>query len=288
MYSVNSVQTNTGLLVTRYLNPLKQGEEVNNISKKKDRSKKTYNREKNEEFLNTILENTRNILAEEYSGEIHPIFVFIKQFTDLISIQAALCSFKKERIAPDIYMANIFECGTSKISSSLIKRAVLDGNNSNKFTKNNYIYFNESLEFELKEVPLIVNPWNYNKVTRNISTASPNDLTENSVMNTYYYPVGVVICNSGNHSQYPLSLKGEGVTYAKEIINTEELYQYATFDGNEFIYEFPSCHLESFSGNYTPKSEVEFYAGIIFEIGRILMKKPSIFPSKVIEVISNQ
>ena len=37
-----------------------------------------------------------------------------------------------------------------------------------------------------------------------------------------------------------------------------------------------------------PKNEEEFYAGVLFEIGRILLEKPEIFPKDILEIFENQ
>ncbi|NSN32612.1 hypothetical protein HRE38_13920, partial [Enterococcus faecalis] len=109
-----------------------------------------------------------------------------------------------------------------------------------------------------------------------------------TIMNTYYYPIGLAICHGGNHSQYSAKLRGEGVSYVEEIVNIEKLYKYVTFDGNQFTYNFPNYDIEIYPYSVEPKNEEEFYAGVLFEIGRILLEKPEIFPKDILEIFENQ
>ncbi|HCD5576408.1 TPA: hypothetical protein NBZ25_002746, partial [Enterococcus faecalis] len=96
------------------------------------------------------------------------------------------------------------------------------------------------------------------------------------------------ICHGGNHSQYSAKLRGEGVSYVEEIVNIEKLYKYVTFDGNQFTYNFPNYDIEIYPYSVEPKNEEEFYAGVLFEIGRILLEKPEIFPKDILEIFENQ
>ncbi len=183
-----------------------------------------------------------------------------------------------------------------KNSSDLIERTFLKeivGSDIEIYRKHHYRHFPKIMKISLSKIPLIVQPWNSDRVSYNISNVATNknpfDLKKNgTIMNTYYYPIGLAICHGGNHSQYSAKLRGEGVSYVEEIVNIEKLYKYVTFDGNQFTYNFPNYDIEIYPYSVEPKNEEEFYAGVLFEIGRILLEKPEIFPKDILEIFENQ
>ena len=256
----------------------------------------TKKKEKQVEFLNTVLERARDLISNENNDEIHPVFIFIKQFSDYISIKTAISSFENKQTFPKDYMECIFECRYSKNSSDLIERTFLKeivGSDIEIYRKHHYRHFPKIMKISLSKIPLIVQPWNSDRVSYNISNVATNknpfDLKKNgTIMNTYYYPIGLAICHGGNHSQYSAKLRGEGVSYVEEIVNIEKLYKYVTFDGNQFTYNFPNYDIEIYPYSVEPKNEEEFYAGVLFEIGRILLEKPEIFPKDILEIFENQ
>lgn len=99
--------------------------------------------------------------------------------------------------------------------------------------------------------------------------------------------MGVILCNGANHSQYSALLKGKGITSVREIVNVEKLYRYISFNGDYFIYNFSNEEgvIKQERQKIMITTNIEFYSGVLFEIGRLLLDRKDIFPSSIQEVL---
>ncbi len=155
----------------------------------------TKKKEKQVEFLNTVLERARDLISNENNDEIHPVFIFIKQFSDYISIKTAISSFENKQTFPKDYMECIFECRYSKNSSDLIERTFLKeivGSDIEIYRKHHYRHFPKIMKISLSKIPLIVQPWNSDRVSYNISNVATNknpfDLKKNGDSPSQHFP----------------------------------------------------------------------------------------------------
>jgi len=266
---------------------------------KKDDDKK-YNINEinsNKKLFIQVINDAKYILKESTNNteEIHPIFTFIKQFTDLITHEAAINSYINGDYHPDHTIPIIFEgriCPRINPEIKYIK--IAEEKNWLLENMDNYFIYNKDIPMDLSVFPLILNPWNSGRISNNIlhlaTDSNPFDKDKYSynINNYYYYPIGVGQCFGGNHSQYSSKLKGKGTTSINIITDVSEVYKLVSFDGCKFY-----CGNSAKSNNeiklevFDCNDRLEFYSGLLFEIGRLLLDYPEIFPEKIQETISS-
>lgn len=198
----------------------------------------------NEALYSEIIKNAEMILANstENESELHLIFSFIKQLTDLITAETAMNSYVNG-LRSDVNTQTILEGKYSTYSSSLIKHIELSSSKEDfLFTdvKNyHYYYYPGEITVNLKNFPLILNPWNSDRISLRVmgiaNIVNPFDKNKHSynINKGFYYPVGVAQCFGGNHSQYSAKLKGAAKTSLNSIHDISELYNYISFNGTE-------------------------------------------------------
>lgn len=144
-----------------------------------------------------------------------------------------------------------------------------------------------SLNYSISDLNLILNTWNEVRIVSNLTNINKKNILHpcSNIKNFYIYPLDVVICGGGNHSQFSAKLRQEGETHISEIIDISNLYTEITFDGENFID----------SNNEIIKScenEGEKIIGVLYEIGRLLRKNQNIiekyFDKEIIEEIKNE
>ncbi|GMG67017.1 DUF6710 family protein [Tetragenococcus halophilus] len=251
----------------------------------------------NRELFSSVMKNAIYILNEtpKKAEENHPIFSFIKQFTDLITIETAMTSYMYgKQTRTDIMVSSALEAEYSKESETLIERIYLKEvakEDSSIYHNLGYYYsMKPNISFDLTTFPSILNPWNTDRISKNLINVATKqnpfdkDQYENNINNSYYYPIGISNCRQGNHSQYSAKLKGVGISTIEEIINIEKLYKYVSFDGNYFHYDFPNDDVKKLSIS----NKIELYLGILFEVGRLLKDHPYIFPEDIKKCMANK
>lgn len=248
----------------------------------------------NRELFSSVMENTVYILnkSPKKSKEDHPIFSFIRQFTDLITIETALTSHAYgSQTRTDIMVSSTFEAKYSKESETLIERVYLKEvakEDLSIYHSLGYYYsMKPNISFDLTTFPAILNPWNTDRIAKNLINVATKqnpfdkDRYESNINNCYYYPIGISSCRQGNHSQYSAKLKGAGISTIEEIVNIEKLYNYISFDGNYFHYDFPNDDVKIYPLKLPISNKIELYLGILFEVGRLLKDHPYIFPKDI-------
>lgn len=111
--------------------------------------------------------------------------------------------------------------------------------------------------------------------------------SNDNVINVYFYPLGIALCERGNHSQLSAKLKGVGETSIERIMNIEHVYDHVNYDGIYFYHIF-SENEETNPYRFKAQNRTEFLAGIIFEIGRLLKNYPELFPEEIKFAINNK
>ncbi|WP_311809162.1 DUF6710 family protein [Enterococcus dongliensis] len=250
----------------------------------------------NEALYSSIIKDAEKILttSNENKNGLHPIFSFIKQFTDLITAEVAINSYTT-RLQSDINTKKILEARYSGYFSSLINHIELSSNREDFqfIDMSNYFYYSEDIIVNLNNFPIILNPWNSDRISLYLvddvnSTGPINKNTRSIIMNNiFYYPVGIAQCFGGNHPQYSAKLKGGADTYFNSIQDISKLYNFIKFNGKEFKYVNPNILDKLSPRSFVPENEQRVYLGILFEIGRLLLKSPSIFPENIKEAITD-
>lgn len=91
---------------------------------------------------------------------------------------------------------------------------------------------------------------------------------------TYLFPLGMVWVHNGNHSINADILKSEGEINVKEVYDMRFMYDHYLFDGTYLT-----------DSKYDEKIEIQFEFGALFEIGRILLDYPELFPKEIKEEV---
>lgn len=140
-----------------------------------------------------------------------------------------------------------------------------------KYYNSNDIVDEAPLEIDVNKFPILLNPWNGNRIINNLlSIINESNIFDGlshsqNVQNYFLYPMDLIICEGGNHSQFAARFKNQGKTIIKEIHDYSLLYTKIEFDGVNYISkEDNSTIILSYD------EEVVFYSGVIFELGRYL------------------
>lgn len=227
-------------------------------------------------LYNTMLQQAKDIL--EYNSffyeQIHPIFSYIKQLTDLMTYESGIRSLteKNNGVAEEINDFFVgFGTGNKKIKHITMEKPHPDDFFADR-NKNYYLYEHD-IQLDFNVEPIIINPWYDDRTISAIKDISTKDNKFDAyshkwnISNCYYYPIGVTLCRGGNHSQYSAKLKGNENTLITSIIDIREIYKTKIFEPTPFMDKY------------------ELYTGILFEIGRILENYEQVFPNKIQECL---
>ena len=130
----------------------------------------------------------------------------------------------------------------------------------------------EPINVEINQIPILLNPWNGQRVINNLVCINENNIFDGkeykfNIQNYYLYPMNIVVCNGGNHSQFSARMKNQGNTIIKELHDYSNIYSLIEFDGENYIKSKDKTVIEL---NYD--KEIVFYSGVIFELGRYNLK----------------
>ncbi|MDO5088784.1 MAG: hypothetical protein Q4D53_03270, partial [Leptotrichiaceae bacterium] len=108
--------------------------------------------------------------------------------------------------------------------------------------KHNIFIFDEvPLEIDINKLPILLNPWNGGRIVDNlVSIINESNVFDGlsysqNVQNYYLYPMDLIICGGGNHSQFSARFKNQGKTIIKGIYDYSLLYTEVEFDGVNYI-----------------------------------------------------
>lgn len=266
------------------------------LKKRKD-TPKVKNEKDDIEMFEKYIEQAKIIITDSSVNEndLHPIFSYIKQLTDIITLESALNSYNNQNSHAPFILKQVIEGRYSNFSKEKLTRIIMKLPNEEDliyYKQAEYKLFICDLTMELANEPIVLNPWNSNRISNAIMNIAVNknefdrEKGRYNLMNNYYFPVGIAICNGGNHSQYSAQIKGKGITNIDEVINMEELYENIKFDGRCFHYNYPNTDFDIYPQEIYPKNRIEFYGGILFEVGRLLKENLELFPEGIRKVIS--
>lgn len=129
------------------------------------------------------------------------------------------------------------------------------------------------LEVGITEYPILLNPWNGERVLDSLFTINDQNIFNGvrysyNIQNHYLYPLNIIVCKGGNHSQFSARLKNEGTTLIKEIHDYSNIYAHVEFDGADYIKSADKTVIE-----LEFDDELVFYSGVLFEMGRYLLQE---------------
>ena len=87
-----------------------------------------------------------------------------------------------------------------------------------------------------------------------------------NIQNHYLYPINIVVCTGGNHSQLSAKYQNIGITVINKIKKFTSLYDKVKFDGANYVKIEDNEIIEM---RYD--ENILFYSGVIFELGRYLL-----------------
>ncbi|WP_270250791.1 DUF6710 family protein [Lactococcus lactis] len=266
--------------------------------KPQESSKKNSKEIKKEEF-ERIIEQARIIISdyETIAEEIHPIYSFAAQFTNYISYKHAMEAFKLQNnsAVTSIDLNNLLRTTIFKDFVNQIEFYTNEGDNET-YHKLGILISDDVFSISLNQMPLITSAWKYDRITRQMldiqTPSTPFDSKQFNwnLDNKYLYPMPLINCEGGNHSQYVARIKGDAQTRIRSIIDISKIYDFVQFDGNQFIYKYPEQLNYLSDSQYEIEKEEEFYIGVLYEIGRLILnfeEEKQLTSPKIISAINN-
>lgn len=130
----------------------------------------------------------------------------------------------------------------------------------------------EPLNIHINKLPILLNPWNGERVIDNLVEINEENIFDGkaysyNIQNHYLYPMNIIVCNGGNHSQFAVKIKNQGYTIIKELHNYSNIYNLVEFNGENYVKSIDQTIIEL---NYD--ENILFYSGIIFEMGRYILE----------------
>ncbi|MGV9036710.1 DUF6710 family protein [Lactococcus lactis] len=134
-------------------------------------------------------------------------------------------------------------------------------------------------EFNINEQNLILDTWNHSRIITNLQNINEENILKpvSNINNYYIFPLDIVLCSGGNHSQLSGMIQKKGISHISRVADLSCLYPYIRFDGEKFI------DIHNPNNFWDVESELELFSGVFFEIGRILKKHPSYFDLNLLE-----
>lgn len=252
-----------------------------------------YDFEKNAQSLNNVLDNTREILKEdtffEYTDK-HPIFAYIRTLTMFIQTKNSL-NIAKQNGDKMKYIS--LPSGTKESFNYTSAYFNFFDKYIRRFAIVNkkYLSLNKQLTIDLSKDPIVSRVWNVNRLSDNLRSIGQNVIKKNLYLvelpkgfveepnkfkqnnnhyTTYIYPIGYIQVQNGNHSINAGIMKSEGELKVTDIYDISDLYKRYSFDGTYLI-----------DHEKDKKTELIFEFGALFEIGRIMLNYPEVFPEEI-------
>ncbi|WP_215392832.1 DUF6710 family protein [Staphylococcus aureus] len=240
--------------------------------------------------LHNVLESAELILKENphvtYERQ-HPIFSYIKIFTDLIQsklVTNVIMNGRDNVYSKSYQFFNTVEAYMHPLDKIYLKEVVTRAN----------IYTKIGLNVSIQRDPIVTHLWNADRLAdalRNIgSGVIINSFFKGGIQREnkfeydklnhkgkYMYPLGVINVYNGNHSISAGLNKSEGNIIIDDLVDVSYLYD---------IYEFNGRYL--INKETKEKEKIYFEFGALFEIGRLLLEHKEVFPEAVLDVINNK
>lgn len=137
--------------------------------------------------------------------------------------------------------------------------------------------------FNLRDRPILLNPWNNQRIADNMSSINSQNLLhpDININNNFLYPLDIMFCNGGNHSQLSALLDNNvgHESMIKNLYDLTSLYSNIEFNG----YNFKT--IDTKENILSVRNPVHVTIGIFYEVGRLLLEYPNYFPSNILEII---
>lgn len=271
--------------------------EENNETLMKIEAEKRADAKESKEMLGRIVERAEEMLVESgtvFPIEEHPIFSYVKIFTDYIQNRQAinLISNTRDNIEVESEFFNIVNAYFHPLNNIFYR----------EISEKGKIYENLNLNVSNAKSPMITEIWNPDRILDNIKSIGKGmmykrflniDEADEYLLNSsmkkenyfefdeinhfahYIYPLGITHVINGNHSIFSGMIKGEGHIKVDKVIDISYLYDDYYFDGTYIT-----------NSKTNEKEKIYFELGALFEIGRVLLKHSDIFPLEIHKCIN--
>lgn len=230
----------------------KKGKEKKNTSRKKETDKNKIMISRFQSYLNLVNNNTMGYDSVQCAE------ILIKIIVEYLNYEEALQSIEISHNAQD---NSLIEEIYSKIEFYLL------------LNRKTFIIENADIEIDINELPILLNPWNGERILDNFIDINDNNVFDgflfiSNIQNHYLYPMNIVICSGANHSQLSARFQNKGKTIINEIKDFTSLFNKVKFDGENYIDIEKNVPIEM---DYD--ENILFYSGVIFELGRYLLNE---------------
>lgn len=222
----------------------------NNISCETETDKNKITIDRFQRYLNLVNNN--------YFGynPVQCAKIFIEIIVEHLNYEEALQALEKEH---DVQDNSLIEEIYSKIERCLF------------LNRKTIPIEKEHSKIDINNLPILLNPWNGERILDNFIIINDNNVIDgvrfsSNIQNHYLYPMNIVVCTGGNHSQLSARYQNKGETVINEIKDLTSLYDKIKFDGANYIKVEDNAIIEM---EYD--ENILFYSGVIFELGRYLL-----------------
>ena len=182
--------------------------------------------------------------------------VFIEIMVEHLNYEEALQALEKEHGAQN---NSLIEEIYSKIESCL------------DLNRRTILIEKKLIKIDINKLPILLNPWYGERILDNFISINDNNVFDGvrfswNIQNHYLYPMNIIVCTGGNHSQLSARYQNKGETVINEIKDFTSLYDKVEFDGANYIKKEDNTIIEM---EYD--ENILFYSGVIFELGRRLL-----------------
>ncbi len=144
----------------------------------------------------------------------------------------------------------------------------------------------DKIVYKFTDHPILLRPWNSVRILNNsIDINQDNVLSAEkgyiNLKNNYYFPLGLIVCDGGNHSQLSAILEGNGESAIEMILDMRPLYDEVVFDGNDFISKRDNRVISVINSEKEIVLNTKNLLGVYFEIGRLLKEHLEYFPTYI-------
>lgn len=257
-----------------------------------------YDRERKHD-LDNIVEQAKHLLEENNHFDYpknHPIFYLIRTITMNLQTENNLNVLKQkgDRIRYDVKPKKEDSLNYTTAYFHFFEYIIRQYISINKKD----FKLNDLLDIELSKTPLISRVWRDDRLLsayanigcdvqekNNYLVELPksyklktNDFKQdNNHESAYIYPLGFVYAYNGNHSTNAGLIKSEGILSIDKVYDLTGMYEEYEFDGTYFI------------NNKTKEREkIPFNMGALFEIGRVMLEHPNLFPEEIKRSVSKK
>ncbi len=223
---------------------------INNISCESETDKNKVAIDRFQRYLNLVDNNNFGHTPVQRAK------ILIKIIVEHLNYQEALQAFEKEY---DVQDNSLIEEIYSKIERYLSL-------NCKPICKEK-----EHMNIDINKLPILLNPWSGERILGNFININDNNVFDGvcysyNIQNHYLYPMNIVVCKGGNHSQLSARYQNKGKTVINKIKDFTSLYKNVKFDGVNYIKVEDNTIIEM---EYD--ENILFYSGVIFELGRYLI-----------------